>query len=229
MISSASVKRFIVNSITCASVLCSMFALFFIFVQNDYKIAIKFILLAVFVDHFDGRVARFLRITNEFGKNFDSLADMVNFGFMPIIFLVYIFRNSLGIYVCGFFYVICVMWRLARFNVSNDNTSFTGLPSPLGCVVALMPFVTSYIFPVFEPTKHIVICELAIIVSGIFMISQIKTVSLKNIVILKLNHFSLVFCIFVAIMFYNIFIATFVGILIYIIINSLPWLFKKDT
>jgi CDP-diacylglycerol--serine O-phosphatidyltransferase len=95
--------------------------------------------LAAIFDTFDGLVARQLGATSEFGKEYDSLADVVTFGAAPAV-LVY----AWGLHVLGnlgggiaFLFLVAVSLRLARFNVMTGKTDyryFVGLPSPAGAL-----------------------------------------------------------------------------------------------
>ncbi|MBI1749079.1 MAG: phosphatidylcholine/phosphatidylserine synthase [Acidobacteria bacterium] len=102
--------------------------------------------LAVLFDSLDGRIARATGTNSEFGKQFDSLADVISFGIAPGI-LSYawgvrsVFGASpallhnlqpLGLLIC-FAYVVCCAWRLARFNIQGmapDSRFFLGMPAP---------------------------------------------------------------------------------------------------
>jgi CDP-diacylglycerol--serine O-phosphatidyltransferase len=103
---------------------------------------------AILFDSLDGRIARATGTTSEFGKQFDSLADLVSFGVAPA-FLAYqwgvrrlIFEqtpiardiHNVGLLIC-FAYVVCTAWRLARFNIqgmapSTGSRYFVGMPCP---------------------------------------------------------------------------------------------------
>lgn len=95
--------------------------------------------IAAVFDTFDGLVARGLHATSEFGKEYDSLADVVTFGCAPAV-LVY----AWGLHVLGnlgagisFLFLAAVSLRLARFNVmtgKTDHRYFVGLPSPAGAL-----------------------------------------------------------------------------------------------
>lgn len=96
------------------------------------------ILLALFFDIFDGRIARLTGQYSKFGREYDSLADMVSFGVAPA-FLIYNFSlksfSKMGWLAC-FLYTACVALRLARFNVKIGSSHyFEGLPSPAGGVI----------------------------------------------------------------------------------------------
>jgi CDP-diacylglycerol---serine O-phosphatidyltransferase len=107
---------------------------------KSFEIACLSILIAAVFDTFDGLVARSLGATSEFGKEYDSLADVVTFGAAPAV-LVY----SWGLHVfeklgggIAFLFLAAVSLRLARFNVitgKSDYRYFVGLPSPAGALI----------------------------------------------------------------------------------------------
>jgi CDP-diacylglycerol--serine O-phosphatidyltransferase len=97
------------------------------------------LLIAAVMDTFDGLVARALGATSEFGKEYDSLADVVTFGAAPAV-LIYAWGlhtlNNLGAGI-AFLFLVAVSLRLARFNVmtgKSDYRYFVGLPSPAGAL-----------------------------------------------------------------------------------------------
>ena len=87
------------------------------------------------MDALDGRVARLMRATSQFGVEYDSLADVISFGVAPA-FLLYTFAlRDLGrpAWFGAFLFVVCGALRLARFNVQTavtDRRYFVGLPIP---------------------------------------------------------------------------------------------------
>ena len=95
--------------------------------------------IAAIFDTFDGLIARQLGATSEFGKEYDSLADVVTFGAAPAV-LVYAWGlNTLGNLGGGiaFLFLVAVSLRLARFNImtgKSDYRYFVGLPSPAGAL-----------------------------------------------------------------------------------------------
>jgi CDP-diacylglycerol--serine O-phosphatidyltransferase len=98
------------------------------------------LLTAMIMDALDGRVARLMKATSQFGVEYDSLADVVSFGVAPA-FLLYAFALSeLGrpAWFAAFLFVICGALRLARFNVftgATDKRFFVGLPIPAAAAV----------------------------------------------------------------------------------------------
>src|SRR5581483_256036 len=109
---------------------------------GDIKVALGFILLACIFDLFDGRVARMGGVESPFGREFDSLADLISFGAAPA-FLVHrvvlgdVFGGhpEIGWFVASV-YLICGAFRLARFNClasmagGGGSKDFLGFPIP---------------------------------------------------------------------------------------------------
>ncbi|ACD21716.1 CDP-diacylglycerol--serine O-phosphatidyltransferase [Clostridium botulinum] len=103
-----------------------------------------FILVAGLVDRYDGRVARFLNVSSDLGKELDSLADLVSFGVAPsiLIYILFEFTNlgpkgSIGLILLLLF-PICGAFRLARYNTCDFDGVFTGIPITIaGCLLAL--------------------------------------------------------------------------------------------
>lgn len=104
--------------------------------------------LAIFaagvLDMSDGRIARATGTTSEFGKEYDSLADLFTFGVTPavILFLWGLETQGKVGWLVPFFYLVCTATRLARFNVSVksvDTRYFVGLPSPAAAGAVVFP------------------------------------------------------------------------------------------
>ena len=84
-------KSCIPNIFTFINLSCGVFSLLSTF-EKQYVLASIFILIAGLVDRYDGRVARFLQVSSDLGKELDSLADLVSFGVAPSV-LIYILFN----------------------------------------------------------------------------------------------------------------------------------------
>lgn len=113
-----------------------------------------FIFFAAAVDFLDGFMARMLKASTDRGKQLDSLSDVVSFGVAPGMILYQLLRLgyargedgldvSLALLLPAFIYSCAVAWRLAKFNVStNQSDSFKGVPCPAaGLVVASFPLI----------------------------------------------------------------------------------------
>ncbi len=106
---------------------------------HHFEIACVSLLIAALFDTFDGLAARRLGATSEFGKEYDSLADVVTFGCAPAVLVWAWGLQSLGKLGVGvaFIFLVSVSLRLARFNVMTGKTDyryFVGLPSPAGAL-----------------------------------------------------------------------------------------------
>lgn len=114
--------------------------------------AAVFILLAIFADVLDGRIARLTGASSSFGEVFDSLADVVSFGLAPSLLLFHwgLWQvPRVGVAV-SFLFLVGVAIRLARFSsTEHDLHDFIGLPSPAGAgAVALFVLVSP------SPVQH---------------------------------------------------------------------------
>ncbi|MDN4074840.1 CDP-diacylglycerol--serine O-phosphatidyltransferase [Fictibacillus terranigra] len=143
------------NILTLINLSLGALALMFIF-KDDLKVGFILIFLAGLFDRFDGMVARKLNIESEFGKQLDSLCDLISFGIAPA-FLLYqgsLFEFGVPGIIFTILFIVCGAIRLARFNITEFNGSFVGVPITVaGCIIAmcylLIPFVPSYVFMFF--------------------------------------------------------------------------------
>lgn len=138
-------KSYIPNILTFGNLVFGLLSLLTTFEAN-YMLSVIFILLAGLMDRYDGQVARFLQVSSSFGKELDSLADLVSFGVAPsiLIFNLYDFI-SLGYlgYICFLVFPLAGAFRLARYNCSKFENVYTGIPITLaGMLVALYSLIT---------------------------------------------------------------------------------------
>lgn len=131
---------------TTMNLYCGTFSIF-ASIGSEFETAAMYILAAIIFDMLDGTVARITRSTSEFGKELDSICDVVSFGLAPgiLLFTLYLpdaahfvlseraesIVGKTGSYVAIIF-VICTALRLARFNTfqADRRDYFIGLPSP---------------------------------------------------------------------------------------------------
>jgi len=157
--------------------------------DENYSLAVIFIVFASILDALDGRIARLIKGTTEFGKELDSLTDFVSFGIAPA-FILYFWElknyGKIGWAITLIFSVCCVL-RLARFNltkISEDSewklNYFEGVPSPAGAGLALLPLV--YELSEFKLAVDIKnMTPFFVIIVALLLISKIPTFSLKKI------------------------------------------------
>jgi len=129
---------------TTANLCCGVLSIFAASNQN-FIVASYLILLAIIMDMVDGKVARLMNQTNRFGKELDSLADLISFGVAPA-FLYYSLKEpGIGIVLILILFVVCGMWRLARYNISQDE-GFEGIPITVnGAVFPLLYMLYMYL------------------------------------------------------------------------------------
>lgn len=119
--------------------------------QDKFAIAATAVFIGMILDALDGRVARMTNTQSDFGKEYDSLSDMIVFGVTPAVvmyewglFSLYEYSDSIGKigWLGAFLYTACAALRLARFNTiagsdNEDKRYFTGLSSPAAAAVVL--------------------------------------------------------------------------------------------
>lgn len=115
-------------------------------IDGNFPAAAWAIFAAMFLDGIDGRIARLTSTASEFGKEYDSLSDMVSFGLAPAIVTYQWGVERLAEYgavwgrlgwLAAFLYVAAAAFRLARFNTNaaQDRRYFQGLASPAAAVI----------------------------------------------------------------------------------------------
>ncbi|MCR5414003.1 MAG: phosphatidylcholine/phosphatidylserine synthase [Kiritimatiellae bacterium] len=181
--------------------------------EGRFGEALVALLVACVCDGMDGRIARLLKASSKLGAELDSLADFVNFGVAPALFMFFwltggpthvasgghvnptVVRMVLG---CSLFYAMCDCFRLARFNTMLEETPlpywkhfFTGVPAPGGCWMVLTPYILLYAFNAPETSAAYRIMGSPwfgmgmLLFVGTLMASRLPTISLKAIHIPK--------------------------------------------
>ena len=128
-------KKHIPNTITCLNLISGCIATYWAF-QGDAQLALLFIVIGAVFDFFDGMVARLLHVSSPIGKELDSLADDITFGFAPSA-IVFNFLVPLTTHLSPIIpYLAFIMaafsaLRLAKFNLDERQAlGFIGLPTP---------------------------------------------------------------------------------------------------
>jgi CDP-diacylglycerol--serine O-phosphatidyltransferase len=192
---------FLPNLLTAGNLFCGFVALTKI-VEADpmsdnfvgqINFALIFILLACVCDLFDGRVARWGGAESPFGREFDSLADLISFGVAPAFLVhrivlrdVFVQHPELGWFIASI-YLICGAFRLARFNVlstyaTGGGKDFVGFPIP--SAAALVASLTLFIMWVEEKDFTVGYLRYVLPVLMLFlswmMVSQVRYPSFKS-------------------------------------------------
>ncbi|MCD8206635.1 MAG: CDP-alcohol phosphatidyltransferase family protein [Bacteroidales bacterium] len=194
------VRNYIPNTVTCMNLVCGVVGIVFA-IRGRLDFALYAMLGGAFFDFCDGFVARALKAGSAFGKQLDSLSDVITFGLLPgLMFTMYMVSAYGVIYVgemdfttepIGWSVWACVplllpvfaALRLAKFNVDEaQTTSFLGLATPASALLCgcLTYFVyghpSSFLAewargPIFLPFLSLILCAL--------MVSRIPMFSLK--------------------------------------------------
>ncbi|MDE0309258.1 MAG: CDP-diacylglycerol--serine O-phosphatidyltransferase [Acidiferrobacterales bacterium] len=152
--------------------------------QQKFEIAAIAILIATVLDGLDGRVARLTKTSSLFGKEYDSLSDVICFGLAPALIVYEWTLHAFGKigWLGAFLFVSATALRLARFNtISSPNPAyFQGLPCPMAAAflvtwmwVMVSPSASQ--FPVLSEVTFFIVVMLALL-----MVSSIPYLSFKN-------------------------------------------------
>ncbi|MCE9507880.1 MAG: phosphatidylcholine/phosphatidylserine synthase [Alphaproteobacteria bacterium] len=191
-----SLYKMIPNMITLTAIAAGMTSVKFAIV-GKWEEAVIAIVVAAFMDAFDGAAARLLKAQSKLGAELDSLSDFICFGVAPaiVVFLWSTHDAGRSGWITSLIFAMAVALRLARFNISKDEEKpddplakyFTGVPSPAGAGLAVLPMIVSFqLDPVAEADfLHYVsqpqIVGIWLLVLGAMMVSHIPTFSSKQI------------------------------------------------
>lgn len=184
-----SVNRLIPNVLTLAA-LCSGLTAIRFALRGEFRLAVIAIIVAAIFDALDGRVARRLGVTSQFGAELDSLSDFLCFGVTPALVLYLASLKDGGAlgWVVTLMFPICSALRLARFNTGLladtpppawTGSFFTGVPAPAGALLALIPLVVSFEAGAAWP-RHPLVVGLTLVCVGGLMVSRLPTFSFKK-------------------------------------------------
>lgn len=166
----------------------AMFAGFYAVIagmSSDFRSACIAIVVAMFLDGLDGRVARLTNTQSAFGAEYDSLSDMLAFGVAPALICFSWALAELGKigWTAAFIYVACAALRLARFNVqlgSTDKRFFVGLASPSAAGLVVFMVWSFHEFGVEVSGFVAVIAALVTVLAGILMVLNFRYYSFKD-------------------------------------------------
>ena len=175
------------NMLTVAAICAGMSAIRF-GVQGNFTLAVQLIFVACILDGLDGRLARRLGCDSKMGAELDSLADFLNFGVAPslVIYFWALQDMSRAGWMSVLVYAVCVVVRLARFNVTSkseeddhDSSYFVGVPSPAAALLVMFPMYLTFGFSDEPILADAVICAYMVLI-GMLTISRIPTWSFKT-------------------------------------------------
>ena len=238
LVSSKKTRYLLPNILTLGGVCLGISSIKFS-IDGNFNLAVTLILFAAILDALDGRIARLIKGTSEFGKELDSLTDFVSFGIAPV-FILYFWElktyGKLG-WAIALIYSVCCVLRLARFNLTKvenqqewKNNFFEGVPSPAGGILILMPLIYeltdfSFNFEVKQFTPFLTI------LIALLLVSKIPTLSFKKISISSKTTIFLLLTaglIFISLLFYTFETLLIFGILYLILIPISFFVFKNN-
>jgi CDP-diacylglycerol--serine O-phosphatidyltransferase len=153
--------------------------------DGQFRKAALMVFAAAFLDSIDGRIARMTGTESEFGKEYDSLADVITFGAAPgmLAYLWGLREFSEDTWLLSVFFMVCTATRLARFNVQTkitDSRYFVGLPSPAaaGTICSILIFAPEYRDDLRVFMQAFI--GMALLLVGVLMVSTFRYNSFKN-------------------------------------------------
>ena len=180
------VGKLIPNLITVSAVCAGLTGIRFA-VDGRWEHAVIAIIVAAILDALDGRMARILNASSEFGAQLDSLSDIVSFGVAPALVLYFwSLQTAGGIgWAVTLFFIVCCGLRLARFNSMLGKLPpyaynyFTGVPAPAGALMSLVPIVIHLAFEIGAVMEPVVVGTWSVIMASL-MVSRLPTYSFKR-------------------------------------------------
>lgn len=130
---------------TAGNLCCGVLAIFN--AANDrFTLAAVCLLLALVLDTLDGKVAKLLHQANLFGKQLDSLADLISFGVAPAALYYSLHKPGLAILLILILFTVSGMLRLARYNLSEAK-GFEGVPITVNGVIFPVLYLLYRLYP----------------------------------------------------------------------------------
>ena len=238
LVSSKKTRYLLPNILTLGGVCLGISSIKFS-IDGNFSLSVTLILLAAILDALDGRIARLIKGTSEFGKELDSLTDFVSFGIAPVLILYFWELNTYGKlgWAIALIYSVCCVLRLARFNLTKienqqewKNNFFEGVPAPAGGLLILMPLI--YELTDISLNINIKICTpFLTVMIALLLVSKIPTLSLKKISISsKTTVFLLLSAgvIFISLLFYTFETLLFFTVVYLISIPVSIFIYKKQ-
>ncbi|EEI89576.1 putative CDP-diacylglycerol-serine O-phosphatidyltransferase [Sphingobacterium spiritivorum ATCC 33300] len=191
-------KKYIPNTLTCLNLFSGCVGVLFA-LKGEFQYTFYCVLFSGICDFFDGMAARALHVKSTIGKELDSLADMISFGFLPgavIYFLLKEINTEMSLLpYLAFVMTVFSGLRLAKFNVDErQSTDFIGLNTPMNTFYIIsLPFIAQ-IYP--EIIMNNVFLLITVAVSSTLLVSELRLFSMKlSSLSWKVNQFKYLFLI----------------------------------
>lgn len=171
------IKKHIPNALTCANLFSGCIGIVYAF-NGDLKTVAFFVIASGVFDFFDGFAARLLHVKSDIGKELDSLADVVSFGFLPgVVMFELLGGNANYLAYAGFLITVFSALRLAKFNIDTRQTEeFIGLNTPMNTFFIIsLPYLADR-FSFISNTYFLIAITL---ICSLLLVSEIKLFSMK--------------------------------------------------
>jgi len=199
--------------------------------QGVFDKAAVGILIAMIMDGLDGRVARLTNTASDFGKEYDSLVDLVAFGLAPGLVIYFWSLQHLGKtgWLISFIFTAATALRLARFNTgdADEKRYFIGLPSPSAAAFVTFWVWSMHAFEV-QGSRISIISAMIVLFAALMMVSNIKYRSFKDFDAKSKVPFVVIFGVVMvfALIFFDPARVLFLIATIYALSGPLFWLFR---
>ena len=223
------------NLVTTASLFCGFYSIM-LSIHGQFLKAAWFILGAVLFDMFDGLVARLTRSQSQFGREYDSLSDLLCFGTAPSI-LMYLWAlhplDRLG-WSAAFLFTACAALRLARFNINTGTVDmqkgdYTGLASTSAGATVAAIVLFFYEFDLTPADAYPYSFLFTFYVIALLMVSPLKYRSHKDLNLRARKPFAIMF---LAILIFTLIVTHpemmfLIGFVTYALSGPFEWMLKK--
>lgn len=182
------IKRIIPNTLTCCNLISGCIATMFAF-REAYQLALLWIIIGAVFDFFDGLSARALHVSGDIGKELDSLADDITFGFAPsamiyslltqMIYPDYLAFGEDWLPFAAFIMAALSGVRLAKFNLDTRQTlTFIGLPTPANALF-WGSLIASFGEEMITKSWLVPIILAGVLLCSLFLVAEIPLFALK--------------------------------------------------
>jgi CDP-diacylglycerol--serine O-phosphatidyltransferase len=188
--------RFVPSLFTSLNLVCGIIATY-LSLEGRIDLAIALMFIAAFFDFIDGFVARLLKVCGDFGKELDSLADLISFGLLPGAMLFFVQKTNIvgnsdsfeNLSFIQWFYLLIPILipvfsalRLAKFNIDERQKSeFIGLPTPANALFFASLCYTFNFNPesILNILNNPIVITISILLFSYLLVSEIPLFALK--------------------------------------------------
>ncbi|TKB95274.1 CDP-diacylglycerol--serine O-phosphatidyltransferase [Pedobacter cryophilus] len=222
------IKKHIPNMLTCGNLFSGSIGIVYAF-NGDLKTVAFFVIISGVFDFFDGFAARLLHVKSDIGKELDSLADVISFGFLPGVIMYQLLLNANAglLAYAGFLITIFSALRLAKFNIDTRQTEeFIGLNTPMNTFFIIsLPYLLDY-SSLLANTYFLLAITITV---SYLLISELKLFSMKmNKLSWEANKYKFIFLILsIVLLAFLKFAALPIVLILYILFSQIHFKYSK--